>query len=48
MKTLHPRIMYTPLRGRVQRGVTPSMGFEGKRALDGEFGGEAPKGKIAL
>jgi hypothetical protein len=42
MKYLHPRSMYTLPRGGVQRGGTGGSG--GKRG----FGGEAPKGKIAL
>jgi len=38
MKTLHPKILYTlPHRG-VQRGVTPSAGFGGKRAPGGGSG----------
>jgi hypothetical protein len=44
MKYSHPRSMYTLPHGGVQRGGTPSAGFEGKRG----FGGEAPKEKIAL
>jgi hypothetical protein len=38
MKYLHARSMYTLPRGGVQRGVTPSVGFEG----------ESPEGKISL
>jgi hypothetical protein len=57
MKNLHPRRMYTPPRGGVQRGVTPSVGSGGKQAPGGGlgdsgprwgFGGEAPEGKIVL
>jgi hypothetical protein len=48
MKTLHPRIMYTPPRGGVQGGLPPPAGSEGGQALGGGFGGESPEGKIAL
>jgi hypothetical protein len=43
MKTLHPRRMYTPPRGGVQRGVTPSAGSGGARAPGGS-GARAPNG----
>jgi hypothetical protein len=44
MKTLHPKILYTlPHRG-VQRGVTPSAGFGGKRAPGGGSGVASPDG----
>jgi hypothetical protein len=47
MKTLHPRRMYTPPRGGVQRGVTPSAGSGGKRAFpDGGSGVKPPKEKL--
>jgi hypothetical protein len=48
MKSLHPRRMYTLPRGGVQRGGTPSAGFGGSIPSARGFGGEAPKGKIAL
>jgi len=40
--------MYTLPCGGVQRGGTPSAGFGGTIPPAGEFGGQAPKGKIAL
>jgi hypothetical protein len=48
MKNLHHKRMYTNLRGGVQRGVTPFVGFGGKWAPDGGSEGKAPEGKIAL
>jgi hypothetical protein len=57
MKYLHPRSMYTLPRGGVQRGGTPSTGFEGLSPQMGGLGasgppmgvrGEAPEEKIAL
>jgi hypothetical protein len=57
MKYLHPRSMYTLPHGGVQRGGTPSAGSRGlspwlgglgERGPLAGFGGEAPKGKIAL
>jgi hypothetical protein len=51
MKYLHPRSIYTlPCEG-VQRGGTPSAGYEGAIPPTGDkrgFGGEAPEAKIAL
>jgi hypothetical protein len=57
MKNLHPRIMYTPPRVGVQRGVTPSGGPRGNQAPNGGSGdnvpqwgfeGEAPEGNFSF
>ena len=47
MKTLHLGRMYTPPDGGVQRGVTPSVGSEGKSALSGGSGVNPPKEKLS-
>jgi hypothetical protein len=46
MKTLHPRRMYTPPHGGVQRGVTPSAGSGGKWAPDEGLGAKPPLEKL--
>jgi hypothetical protein len=48
MKDLHHGIMYTPPRGGVQRGVTPSMGSGRHVGPQRGFEDEAPEWKIAL
>jgi hypothetical protein len=47
MKIVHPRILYTPPRGGVAGGLAPLWGLGESEPWWG-FGGEAPKGKIAL
>jgi len=48
MKTVHTRILYTPPCGGVVGGDYPPCGVHGKVGPQHGFGGQAPKGKIAL
>jgi hypothetical protein len=51
MKTVHPRILYTPPHGGVAGGGISPPGGLGESIPpggSGGFGGEAPEGKISL